>query len=140
MPDAPMAPRAALCDLIADRVRERVLSGEWRVGQALDEGSLATDYGVSRTPVREALKLLQHEGLLQGYLRRGVVVASVDAKAVEEAACLRSLLLTHVAATGSAAPSPLLSRMLSLAEQRMRLGRVLQSGQAGHSVDVSSSP
>lgn len=54
MPDAPMAPRAALRDLVADRVRERVLSGEWWVGQALDEGSIATDYGVSCTPVRAA--------------------------------------------------------------------------------------
>lgn len=47
------------------RIRADILSGEFPVGQRLLETSLAARYGVSRTPVREALTALQHEGLIE---------------------------------------------------------------------------
>lgn len=47
------------------RIRTDILSGEFPVGQRLLETSLAARYGVSRTPVREALTALQHEGLIE---------------------------------------------------------------------------
>ncbi len=121
--DTPLSPRTALCDALAERLRERILGHEWPAGAALDEGALARDYGVSRTPVREALKLLQHDGLLQGFLGRGVVVASVPPHEAREAQALRGLLLGHAAEQGSAEPSDLLARLLRLVEQRLRLAR-----------------
>ncbi|MBK1689982.1 GntR family transcriptional regulator [Rubrivivax gelatinosus] len=121
--DVPRLPRAALCDAIAESLRARVLALEWAPGEALDELAIARDYGVSRTPVREAMKVLQHEGLLQAWVRRGVAVAVVEPQELQEAAELRRLLLAHAAARGASAGSPLLQRMLSLAEQRLRLGQ-----------------
>jgi DNA-binding GntR family transcriptional regulator len=60
-----------LCDAIADCV----LSGEFEAGRRLDEGMLAERYGVSRTPVREALRQLASSGLIEVKPRRGATVA-----------------------------------------------------------------
>ena len=79
-----LQPRA-LCDALADRVRERILSHELAPGTAIDEVALLKDYSVSRTPVREALKLLQHEGLLTGRPRRGMFVTVLSPQEVREA-------------------------------------------------------
>jgi len=66
----------ALYEAIAASLRERILSHELAPGCPLDEATLAQGYGVSRTPVREALKVLAHEGLLQIEPRRGCCVAA----------------------------------------------------------------
>lgn len=117
-----LLPRVSLCDLIADRLRDRILAREWEAGQPLDAQALARGYGVSRTPVREALKQLQQEGLVQGQTGRGVVVASVPPDELNEAIRLRRLLLDHAASRGGGTPSPLLARMLAFVDQRLCLG------------------
>jgi len=66
----------ALYEAIAASLRERILAHELAPGCPLDEATLAQGYGVSRTPVREALKVLAHQGLLQIEPRRGCCVAA----------------------------------------------------------------
>lgn len=69
-----LRPRA-LYEAIGDSLRERIFAHELPPGAALDEITLARGYGVSRTPVREALKVLAHEGLVAIEPRRGCCVA-----------------------------------------------------------------
>ena len=53
-----------LTNEIADIVRERILKGEYQIGEKIKESSIAQELNVSRTPIREAFKMLEEEGLL----------------------------------------------------------------------------
>ncbi|GAB6903751.1 GntR family transcriptional regulator [Kineosporia succinea] len=64
----------ALVDDVAARIRERIMSGEIPIGAQLRQAELATDFGVSRTPIREALRQLQSGGLIEVLPNRGAVV------------------------------------------------------------------
>ena len=118
-----LQPRA-LCEALAERIRERILQHELAPGSEIDESRLLKEYGVSRTPVREALKLLHHEGLLTGRPRRGMFVTLLEPEEVEEAFGLHRLLCAQQA-KAPAVPHPpaasLLHRMVAMAEQQLRL-------------------
>lgn len=120
----PIRPRA-LCDAIADLIRERLLDREWQPGEELDEAAFTKDYGVSRTPVREALKLLNHEGLLTAHARRGMTVTVVPAQELAQALELRRLLQAHADAchpeSADLPSASLVGRLLELVERRIRL-------------------
>ena len=73
-------------------IRAQILAGELEGGEWLREGDLATALGVSRTPVREALRRLTAEGLVSHERNRGVRVANWSAHDLEEIFSLRSLL------------------------------------------------
>ena len=64
--------------LVVDELRERILSGEISPGVRLVEDHIAAELGVSRSPVREALRALETEGLVELSPRRGVFVAAVS--------------------------------------------------------------
>ena len=64
---------ASLFAVIRDQLRERILSGEFHPGDRLVEGKLASELGVSRIPVREALRELASEGLVDLVPNRGAV-------------------------------------------------------------------
>jgi DNA-binding GntR family transcriptional regulator len=98
-------------------IREQILAGELTGGQHLREDELATMIGVSRTPVREALRSLAAEGLLVYERNRGVRVESWTLKDLEEVHGLRSLLEPY--ATALAATSGLLdiARLARLADE-----------------------
>ena len=57
------APRATLSDRVFAELRAGILSGRFRPGERLVEEKLSPEYGVSRVPMREAIKRLQAEGL-----------------------------------------------------------------------------
>ena len=65
---------AALVDEIAERIRQRIMSGEFPIGTQLRQAALAAEFKVSRTPVREALRQLQAGGLITVAPNRGAVV------------------------------------------------------------------
>lgn len=66
-----------MSDRLREQIEEQIATGQLPPGSALDEVTLATQFGVSRTPVREALIQLTAEGLVELRPRRGAVVASV---------------------------------------------------------------
>lgn len=65
-------------------IRRRILSGELSVEAPLSEYQLADELGLSRTPVREAVKRLEREGLLQSIPNRGTFVAELTARDISE--------------------------------------------------------
>src|SRR5580765_673901 len=83
---------AALVDRLAATIQARVLSGEFASGSRLRQESLATEFGVSRTPVREALRKLQAAGIVQLEPRRGARVRRPSAREVREAYEVRAEL------------------------------------------------
>lgn len=68
---------------LSDAIADCVLSGEFEPGRRLDEGMLAERYGVSRTPVREALRQLASTGLIEVKPRRGATVAKATSAQFE---------------------------------------------------------
>jgi DNA-binding GntR family transcriptional regulator len=68
-------PRTGLHEQAADRLRTLIVRGELRPGQSLGEADLSDALGISRTPLREALKQLATEGLVELRLNRSAVVA-----------------------------------------------------------------
>ncbi|MCW4385072.1 GntR family transcriptional regulator [Salinibacterium sp. SYSU T00001] len=65
---------AALVDDLAARIRSKIMSGEIPIGAPLRQAELAAEFGISRTPVREALRQLQTGGLIEVVPNRGAVV------------------------------------------------------------------
>ena len=86
-----LAPRA-LYQEVAERLRQRIFSRELEPGSWIDELKLAKDYGISRTPLREALKVLATEGLVTMKLRRGAYVTEVSEQDLREVYHLLALL------------------------------------------------
>lgn len=78
--------------MVADVIRDGILEGRLRPGDRLKEDMLAKELAVSRTPVREAIAMLQAEGLLEGQQHRGAQVRSYTAAELEEIYDLRSIL------------------------------------------------
>jgi DNA-binding GntR family transcriptional regulator len=76
--------RNNLHDMLVAGIREMVISGALRPGDKVPEQALCRRFGVSRTPLREALKVLASEGMLQLLPRRGAIVASVSPDEIDE--------------------------------------------------------
>ena len=74
---APLAPRP-LYEEVAERLRQRIYSRELAPGDWVDGLKIAEQLGISRTPLREALKVLAAEGLVTMKLRRGAYVTEVS--------------------------------------------------------------
>ncbi|MBD2459136.1 GntR family transcriptional regulator [Nostoc sp. FACHB-87] len=79
-------------DLIADALREAILRGIFQEGQSLRQDEIATQFGVSRIPVREALRQLEAEGLVTLHLNRGAMVSVLTAAEAQEICEIRSAL------------------------------------------------
>jgi DNA-binding GntR family transcriptional regulator len=79
-----IAPRRVLHDEIASAIRTMIAHGQLRPGSRVPEQELCARFGVSRTPLREALKVLSAEGLVRLLPNRGAVVERLTRKEVED--------------------------------------------------------
>ena len=77
MSETSLSPRA-LYEEVAELLRQRIFNRELAPGSWIDELKLAEEYGISRTPLREALKVLATEGLVTMKVRRGAYVTEVS--------------------------------------------------------------
>lgn len=96
---SPRLRESALYEQVAERLRGRILAHTLAPGSWIDEQALATEYGISRTPLREALKVLAAEGLVTMKLRRGAYVTEVSERDLAEVFHLLALLESDAAAT-----------------------------------------
>ena len=92
----PLSPRALYQD-VAERLRQAIFSRELEPGAWIDELKLCADYGISRTPLREALKVLAVEGLVTMKVRRGAYVTEMSRDDVAQVYHLLALLESDAA-------------------------------------------
>ena len=97
-------PARALYEDVAERLRARIIAHTLAPGSWIDEQALTAELGISRTPLREALKVLAAEGLVTMKLRRGAYVTEVSERDLAEVFHLLALLESDAAgavATGA---------------------------------------
>jgi DNA-binding GntR family transcriptional regulator len=81
---APVIHRRSLHDEVTERLRDMIVEGKLAPGERVNEAALCEEFGVSRTPLREALKVLASEGLVNLLPRRGARVAGLDGREICE--------------------------------------------------------
>jgi DNA-binding GntR family transcriptional regulator len=87
----------ALYEQVAERLRSRIFAHELAPGGWIDEQALAKEYGISRTPLREALKVLASEGLVVLKPRRGCYVTELSEQDIDEVFPVMAMLEGRVA-------------------------------------------
>jgi DNA-binding GntR family transcriptional regulator len=115
----------ALYEEVAELLRQRIFSNELAPGSWIDELRLAEAYGISRTPLREALKVLATEGLVTMKVRRGAYVTEVSDKDQRDVYHLLSLLESD--ATGVVAQQATEAELAELAQLHQELKAATQN-------------
>ena len=105
MPAATLTPRA-LYEEVAELLRQRIFNRELEPGSWIDELKIAEEYGISRTPLREALKVLAAEGIVTMKVRRGAYVTEVSQQDLADVYHLLSLLESDAAGVVAARATP----------------------------------
>lgn len=93
----PISPRLTLASQGTNALREMILGGVLRPGERLNEGELSTALGISRAPVREAIRHLASEGLLTIVTHKGAFVPSYTADDLRDMYEVRIALESHAA-------------------------------------------
>lgn len=118
--------RQSLNDKVLGSLREAILSGDFKPGDRLVEGRLAERFGVSRNPVREALKALGNEGLITIRAGRGAVVTELSESEAADVVELRAALEGFSARLAARRLEPVageaLARVLAKGEKAASLG------------------
>lgn len=116
-----------------DTLREAILSGELKPGQALTETDLARQLGVSRAPIREALRILNSEGLVETIPYHGTTVSRLTRTDIEEIYSLRILLETY-------AMEQVIHKREAADRQRLRdiVEHMVSAGDAGDLIAVNA--
>lgn len=113
------APTATAKDRAYAFVKERVLDGVYPGGELLSEGEVAAELGLSRTPVREAFLLLEAEGLMRLYPKRGALVVPVSSDEVRDVMETRQVVERHAAArVATRAPEGVLDELATLIDEQ----------------------
>jgi len=79
-------------DRVVEAIRNSIIRGELRPGDKVPEQELASQLGISRTPVREAIRMLEQQGLLRVESKKGTYVAAVDKTDEQNALSVRATL------------------------------------------------
>ena len=110
-----------LREVVAEQLRSMILSGELAPGERLLEDKLADSLGVSRNPVREAIRTLESTGLVEVVPRRGAYVCQPDLDEVRQLLDLRAVLEGHAAETAAVTQPPgLIDRLTALLDEGER--------------------
>lgn len=113
-------------DVVYSALRSEILSGELPPGAVISQVQLAARYGVSRAPLREALRLLQNEGLVNGVHNRRMRIAPLDRDDLEELYALR--ILTEPLAVALSVPLLTDDDVFALRAANDRLRAATQQG------------
>lgn len=113
-------PTLTVPEQIAGRVGDRILSGRMAPGERIGEQELAEEFAVSRGPVREALRILEREGLATILARRGAVVTELSTGELQELMEVRAGLFELVVRKLAASGHPELLPLLRAGTQRLQ--------------------
>jgi DNA-binding GntR family transcriptional regulator len=117
-PDTALEP-ASLVELALRRLRAEILSGLLPPGERLIEEQLTQRFRISRAPLREALRELAQQGLIEHLPRRGVRVAELSSDDVDELFGLRDVLERYAVERALARPQPIVLTGLTAAWEEM---------------------
>ena len=81
----------SLTQIVKEKIREMIIRGEFRFGQQLAENKLGMEFGVSKTPIREALVQLKDEGLVEVRARKGTFVYNPELKDLQQLVASRAI-------------------------------------------------
>lgn len=84
--------RKTLPEIIAERLKEAIINGELKGGQQLKQDEIAQSFNASMIPVREALRILEVQGLVKFYPNKGAIVSELSVEEVEEIFDIRIML------------------------------------------------
>lgn len=138
-----------LRDQVLAALRKGIISGDYPPGERLTEDRLAEDFGVSRNPVREALRVAEAEGIVVILPRRGAVVASPSSATIDDIFAVRERLEPLAARLAAERATPgdvtTLRAMLEqarLATEHQDLRRVAELNSALHLqiLEISRNP
>ncbi len=122
-------PTLTVPEQIAARLGDRILAGDMVPGARIAELGLAKEFSVSHGPVREALRILEREGLVTILPRRGAIVSELSATELRELLEIRAGLFEIVVRKLVAQPQPDTLRMLQAGVERLsQLARVPDAG------------
>ncbi|HRP97104.1 MAG TPA: GntR family transcriptional regulator [Rhodocyclaceae bacterium] len=116
-----------LCDLVTEQLREAILSGRYTAGERLVEEQLAQEFAVSRNPIREALRILAAEGLVEVRPRHGATVAVMSHQDICEMIEVRATLEGLNARLAARRHDP---KVVARLERVLEKGRRLAAGAA----------
>ncbi len=129
----------ALYQEVAERLRQRIFAHELTPGDWIDEQKLAEQYGISRTPLREALKVLAAEGLVDLKPRRGCYVTEISRQDIDDIFPLMAMLEGRCAfiAVQLAKPADIrdlkaIHEKLELAAKESRIDAFFEANQEFH--------
>jgi DNA-binding GntR family transcriptional regulator len=131
-------------DLVADAIRTAILRGTFKPGEKLDQQQISGDLGVSRSPVREALRTLAAEGLVTIIPNRGAIVTERSIQELDELQFIRRML--EGAAARRAAPRmddtrlESLATILEVADKTSDLEEILALNNEFHAAIYSAFP
>jgi len=118
----------ALYQEVAERLRQRIFAHELTPGTWIDEQKLAEQYGISRTPLREALKVLASEGLVELKPRRGCYVTEISRQDLDDIFPLMAMLegrcVTEAIGRAKSADIARLKKIHEQLESAARDGRI----------------
>ncbi|WP_284305277.1 GntR family transcriptional regulator [Mobilicoccus caccae] len=124
---------ASLAESLRDTIRRQIVTTVLHPGDLLLEKSLAAEFGVSKTPVREALQMLVVEGWITLIPRRGYAVSSMGFNDIREVMHLRQILEPAAASAAAAATSPdLRADLEGLLEEQISAPTAPQAVDAAH--------
>ena len=83
---------SSLTDELVDILRDRILKGEYKIGEKIKENQIETEFKVSRTPIREAFKQLENEGLIDYIPNRGCFAKGFTRQDIEDIYAVRKAL------------------------------------------------
>ena len=118
----------ALYEEVAELLRQRIFSRELEPGSWIDELRIAEELGISRTPLREALKVLAAEGLVTMKVRRGAYVTEVSEQDLRDVYHLLSLLESDAAGVVAATADD--SQIAELADLHSQLEAAVKDAEA----------
>jgi DNA-binding GntR family transcriptional regulator len=85
-------PQPSLRDQVVQAVRDAIIQGKFRPGEKIPENDLAEQLGVSRTPIREAIRVLEQQGLVETRPKNGTYIAGLDREQVRHGLLVRAAL------------------------------------------------
>ncbi|MCC6187553.1 MAG: GntR family transcriptional regulator [Anaerolineales bacterium] len=129
----------SLRDLVAESIRNEIEAGRLQPGDRVIEADIASQMGISRAPVRDAIRLLEQEGFVVSVARKGTFVPRLTRKDIEEIYSLRAVLeglgvelaIPRLTEVDQAELEKLVAEMIAAAEAR-DMPRLVESDLAFH--------